>query len=139
MGWNRIGRIGCRCNFTDRVLMLFHCELKSIKVHCIVGLYPFERLKPQKLLFDLSYSYSHIPTDQPNLLGDTPDYVAVGNCLTNFVRQKQFYLLETLLDESSEHLLSLFPSIKEVKIKVHKPAADPHHSGPQLFLKKNRK
>ena len=119
--------------------MNFTCEINSIKAHTIVGLYDFEKVKPQLLLFDIVYDYNLTRDVEYDELIDAPDYVAVSEELIAFIKSKSFNLLETLLSELIDYILHKFPIIINLKFTTTKPAAYPSAIGPKLFLEKENK
>lgn len=115
---------------------MFHCELKNIQAHVIVGLFDFERTKEQPLYFDLSYKYTATNDVSKDQLAEAPDYVAVADALVSFCKNQKFQLLETLLDSSITQLHLQFPQIESITLSVRKPAAYPNGDGPKITLSK---
>lgn len=97
-------------------------HLRGLTVDTIIGVYPWEKTVPQRLLFDLT-----LPTDarkgaQDDALDDALDYVALADSLRAFCQANPVQLLETLAERMCTHLLAHF-DLPWLELTVHKPGA----------------
>ncbi|HXF29270.1 MAG TPA: dihydroneopterin aldolase [Chlamydiales bacterium] len=98
--------------------MLVH--IHQLKVICIIGCLPEERLQPQELLFDIYYS-AHPP--KKDHVGEVVDYTQVAECVRKVAEQGQFQLLEVLVDHVTDALLEEFVAMNTVSVKAIKSRA----------------
>ncbi len=92
--------------------MTIHIE--ALTFECIIGILDFERLKPQKVMIDLEINYLYKDEDFIN-------YANVIELLENNMKQNQYPLLETALNELEKALLLNYPQIDSFRLKISKP------------------
>ncbi len=97
--------------------MTIHIE--ALTFECIIGILDFERLKPQKVMIDLEINYLYKDEDFIN-------YANVIELLENNMKQNQYPLLETALNELEKALLLNYPQIDSFRLKISKPNIMPH-------------
>jgi len=92
--------------------MTIHIE--ELTFECIVGILDFERLKPQKVIIDLTIDYSYCDDFFIN-------YAEVITLLKENMIKNRYELLETALNALEKKLLSAYPQIETFNLKISKP------------------
>lgn len=109
----------------------FHCE-------CIIGIYPFEREKPQLLSLDITL---HVETEKAaisNELHHSVDYAAVTEKLAFILKQGKFELIETAAHVLALSLLAAYrDQILAVDIAIEKPQALQGEAFPSLTISRD--
>lgn len=97
--------------------MTIHIE--NLVFETIIGVLAFERLKAQKVIVNLTidYKYAH---------NDYLDYAEIISLVQNDMRRNKYLLLETALDEIAKNLLSNYPVIEKINLKITKPNIIPN-------------
>ncbi len=96
--------------------------IHGLEVQTIIGLYDWERIKKQSLIFDidilsdLSYAINH------DALSHSIDYAEVANKVEKISDEHSFLLIEPLAEEIAQMILNDF-NAQSVTIKVNKPQA----------------
>lgn len=91
-------------------------------LEAIIGIYPHERVAKQPLLIDLDLFIDINLAASSGLLKHSVDYDLVIKCLSEFVDQSDFELLETFAEHLAEMILAKFP-ITRIICTVCKPKA----------------
>lgn len=97
--------------------MTIHIE--NLVFETIIGILAFERLKAQKVVINLIIDY-HYKGNQ------YLDYSEIISFIENDMRTNKYLLLETALDEIAKKLLSKYPSIEKIDLKITKPNIIPN-------------
>ena len=99
--------------------MTIHIEALTFDV--IIGLLDFERDKPQKVIIDVaaSYEYSH-----ENFI----DYADMVLLIQTELKEKRYTLLEDALLGVKSILISTYPQIQFLSLKIAKPTILPECS-----------
>ena len=71
-------------------------SISDLKIHCIVGIYPHERIEPQDLFLDLELKIDLTAIEHSQNLDDTVDYAALSQQLTLMIQERQFELIENV-------------------------------------------
>ena len=96
--------------------------IHDLEVQTIIGLYEWEREKPQTLLISIEIitDFSHtIITDTLDL---SIDYALVVKDIEAIAQNNEFLLLEPFAEKIAQQILSNYPC-KEVTIQINKPEA----------------
>lgn len=93
--------------------------IHDLKIETIIGAYEWERKLPQVITLDLEYAVNSKQAAEHDELSYTCNYSEVGQALTEFVKQSQFYLVETMADKSAELLMTQF-KIPWLKLTIRK-------------------
>jgi dihydroneopterin aldolase len=86
--------------------------IEDLKIFAIIGILPYEREKPQKIIINMQIKYDY----QNKLL----DYTKIIKKTKEEIKNKKFKLLETLVLNVTATLKKEFPQIEEIFIKVKK-------------------
>lgn len=103
--------------------MLGTISIVDLKIQCIIGINPEERIKEKIIYLDIELDTDFSQAIETESIEHTIDYVLVSNLLKNFIREKKFQLIETLAERSCELLHKHWSNIKRCRIKVKKPDA----------------
>lgn len=95
--------------------------IRSLPVHCIIGVHPHERASRQRLLISLTLETDFSAAAAGDDIDQAVDYSALAADIEAFAREGQFQLIETLAERLADRLFQ--PPITELRIEVLKPAA----------------
>lgn len=99
--------------------------LKSLQVHCIVGVHEHERQTRQTVIMDIDLDYDFAAAAGSDAIGDAVDYDRVASGVTELVQRRAFQLIETMAEETSAMLLARLAQVRTVRLEIRKPAAVP--------------
>jgi 7,8-dihydroneopterin aldolase/epimerase/oxygenase len=99
--------------------------LKDLRVDCIVGIYPHERVATQTVLLDIELDYDFSAPAASDAIADAVDYDGVAASVTDLLQTARFQLIETMAERAAALLLARVPVATAVRIEVRKPAAVP--------------
>ncbi len=119
--------------------MIGTVSLKDLKVHCIIGIHPFERETSQDLFFDINMEVDFSKASQTEDINQAVDYSAVAQIVEDFTVAGKFLLIETLADKLIEELFKNFSLIENCEIAIKKPAAVPKAKYAMVRLSRGRK
>lgn len=92
--------------------MTIHIEALTFDV--IIGLLDFERDKPQKVIIDLEASYAY--TENQFI-----DYADMVLLIQNELKEKRYTLLEDALLGVKNVIITTYPQLKSLSLKIAKP------------------
>ncbi len=92
--------------------MTIHIE--SLSFECIIGILDFERIEPQKVIIDAKIEYEY----RDNLF---INYAEVISLIEREMFEKKFELLETAINHLERKIISIFPNIEKLSLKISKP------------------
>jgi dihydroneopterin aldolase len=95
-------------------------QIKNLTFETIIGILPFERQNPQKVIINgtITYNYS---SQQCDFI----DYALVVEEIKSTLRIQKFELIETALITTSAHLKHTFPLIESLTLCIIKPSILP--------------
>ncbi|MDD2759143.1 MAG: dihydroneopterin aldolase [Methylomonas sp.] len=96
--------------------------LGGLEVETIIGIYDWERSIKQKIIFDIEMAFDIKKAAATDDIAHTLDYKTVSDRIVNFVEASEYYLVETLIEEVANILLTEFP-IPWVKVILNKKGA----------------
>jgi dihydroneopterin aldolase len=99
--------------------------LHSLRVDCIVGVYPHERQKTQPVFLDIELSYDFAFAAQSDSIADAADYDRVASMVTTLIQARKFQLIEAMAEATAAMLLAKVPDVQAVRLEIRKPAAVP--------------
>ena len=110
-------------------------HIQDLKVPCVIGIYPNERLAVQDILLDINIALSGHP--QALKTNAYFDYAGLSAAVTFYCRSAQFGLLEDALVAIDALIWSMMPSswvsLATVEIKIKKPQALSSYGTPSLY------
>jgi len=92
--------------------MTIHIEALTFDV--IIGLLDFERDKPQKVIIDLEASYAYTENE-------FIDYADMVLLIQNELKEKRYTLLEDALLGVKNVIITTYPQLKSLSLKIAKP------------------
>lgn len=96
--------------------------IEQLEVPAVIGVYEWEQLQPQPLIFDLEMQLDFSAAMDSDDLDDALDYAKVAELVTQYCDQHQFKLLEKMAGGIIYMLFAEF-SIATIKLKIRKPDA----------------
>ena len=102
----------------DAPSMVFRGRVQALEVHVRCGVTDEERALPQALLVDLAYVYEARVADD---VSGTVDYGVLLEEAARVLEREEFRLLETGARRIGEHILEMFPGVREISVTVTKP------------------
>ena len=99
--------------------------IHQLKANAIIGVYDFEKIKPQPLFLDIKMKVDLRSAGKSDDLSETIDYAKVAEQVLNHIENTQYELLETLAENLCQQLLATYPSLQKITIKLSKPEAVP--------------
>ena len=109
-------------------------HLENVRVECIIGIHPHERVNVQPLFITLRFPADFGPAAASESVTDTVDYGEVGRAVRRFVVEGRFQLLETLARRLGAHLCETF-ALPWVSLTVRKPNAVADSDGACVSLR----
>jgi len=95
-----------------------------LSVETIIGIYDFERVKPQRVIVHLEMSADIAQAALTEDIESTLNYKTLSETLTKFLEQSRFQLIETMAERVTELVREDF-GVRWVKLTLHKPDALP--------------
>lgn len=92
--------------------MTIHIE--GLEIQTIIGILDFEREKTQNLIIDINIDYQYKKDD-------FLDYATIVQIITDDLKIKKYGLLEDALLGTKDILISKYPQINTLYIKLTKP------------------
>ena len=89
--------------------MKFLIEIKDMSVHCIIGVYDEERLKPQELLITIKCQINLDENQDLDNIENVTSYADLKSEITDFVSSSKYKTLEKLITELQKVILKKFP------------------------------
>jgi FolB domain-containing protein len=89
--------------------MKFLIEIKDMSVHCIIGVYDEERLKPQELLITIKCQINLDENQDLDNIDNVTSYADLKSEITDFVSSSKYKTLEKLITELQKVILKKFP------------------------------
>ena len=89
--------------------MKFLIEIKDMSVHCIIGVYDEERLKPQELLITIKCQINLDENQDLDNIDNVTSYADLKSEITDFVSSSKYKTLEKLITELRKVILKKFP------------------------------
>ncbi len=96
--------------------------LGGLEATTIIGIYDWERETKQTLVLDIEMAFDITKAAKTDDIQYTLDYKTVSERVVSFVEQSEFYLVEKLIEEISNILLTEF-NTPWVKITLNKRGA----------------
>ena len=97
-------------------------EINDLKIDCIVGINPWERLTRQTISIDIKMLLDLIKAGSSDSLHDTLDYRTIVSKISVEIKESSYGLIEALGTRVAEICLEE-KMVKRVEVKVNKPDA----------------
>ena len=112
--------------------------IRNLVTYGVIGVHPYERLAPQKIIVNVTVYCDDLPAEQNDQLNDAIDYQLLSKKLISHVQDSTHQLVEKLCTELACITLGIDHRIKSVQISVEKPSALPCASSAGVTLLKTR-
>lgn len=113
-------------------------QINQLQIKTIIGVYPWERHRPQNLLVDLILRVDLSQASQSDSLLETIDYDALCALVTQKVSQTSFQLIEKIAGFISETLFENYSTLQQISVSVTKPVAISNAQSVQVTLHRQR-
>ncbi len=110
-------------------------SIEGLRVDCIVGIRPHERVRPQPLEISAALNVHLARAGQSGDLADTVDYSDLARTLRRIAVEGRFGLLETMGERMCTVLLAT-PGVERVRLTLRKPCAIPHAAAAVVELER---
>ena len=111
-------------------------HIKDLTLFCLIGIYPEERKKKQKLIFNITIN-ACLKEPLDDEITNTIDYADVENKVAYLIENSDFFLIETLANEVAKIILN-DKRIESVIVKIDKPNALKFSKAASVEIQKNR-
>ena len=108
----------------------------DLSVMCLIGIYPEERAKKQKLIFNIEINSSSIDCSKDDIT-KTIDYSKIENDIVLFVENSNFFLIETLANEIANNILKDW-RVEFVRVRLDKPEALKYSKSAAIEIEKSK-
>jgi dihydroneopterin aldolase len=98
-------------------------HIVGLRVECIVGILPEERVREQTLELNLDLHVSTAPAAASGKITDTLDYDRIAHEVSALLRFRRYRLLEMAAEEVAAMLLGVHDRLVQVELRVLKPRA----------------
>lgn len=99
--------------------------LEGLRVECIIGDLPHERIFPQELFLDLELLCDLRPAGQSDALADTVNYVAVAEAIRSALTEARCQMVERAAQLATEAAFATDSRIRACRVTLRKPHALP--------------
>ena len=96
--------------------------LGGLEATTIIGIYDWERETKQTLVFDIEMAFDIKKAAETDDIQHTLDYKTVSERVVSFVEHSEFYLVEKLIEEVAQIILTEF-NTPWIKISLNKRGA----------------
>jgi FolB domain-containing protein len=100
-------------------------HIEGLELDCIVGVRPWERRRPQRILLDLALGLDSSRAGRSGRIGHTLDYDRVADEVQALFRFREYQLIEVATEELAALLFGVHAALRRVEIRLTKPAALP--------------
>jgi len=112
--------------------------IKDFIVNEIIGIHEHEKIKKQKIIFNLVIDVNQNTVPNDSDLNSIIDYEKITNKLKNLTKNKNYNFLESLAEDSFKEIFE-DKRINSIKIKIEKPEAIKNAGSVGVEVFKNRK
>ena len=113
-------------------------SIVDLKITCIIGILPEERVKEQILLLDIYLDVDFGDSNIADDINETIDYTKIADMATQLGISKKYNLIESYCYDLNNLFLDTFKIIQQSKITVKKPNAIPKAKYAAFSMKKCR-
>ena len=114
-------------------------SIVDLKITCIIGILPNERVEEQTLLLDINLDVDIGNSAFADEIDETIDYTIIAEMATKLAVTKKYNLIESFCRDLNNLFLETFQVIKKTRISVKKPNAIPKAKYATFTMEKTRK
>lgn len=111
--------------------------LQDLRVVCVIGCMPHEKLAVQEILFDIEVTPNYSDRPEDDKLDETVNYFALKDHAEKLAKKNSYHLIESLAHDLCDLLLSKM-QIATVKVTIKKPTAIPGSAYAYVTVSKKR-
>lgn len=97
-------------------------HIRDLEAECVIGTMPDERLRKQKVVFNIAICCDMAKSGRTDDIADTVDYKEIKDEILEFAAGSEFFLLERLATSVADICLRT-KAVKNVTVVVDKPGA----------------
>lgn len=112
--------------------------LRDLRIDCIVGVHPHERVTPQPVVLNIELDYDFAPAAASDAIVDAVNYDEVVADVRGLLIARKFQLIETMAEEAVALLLSRHSRVSVVRLDITKPSAVPGAVGSFVRIDRSR-
>lgn len=112
--------------------------LIALRIDCIIGIHPQERVTVQPVLLDLEVEQDFAAAAADDDFTHTSDYSAMAEQLTELAQRREYQLLETFAEEAAAMLFESLPEITALRLEIRKPEAVPAAAASFVRIERRR-
>lgn len=109
--------------------------IRQLKVSANIGVYPWERVSSQDILFDIDIEVDATKIAESDDINHAVDYAKVCEYITKFAGENRFNLIETLAHKVAELLIDNF-DITWLRLTLIKPEALNDGTSPGIVIER---
>jgi len=117
---------------SDRVL------IRNLQLDVLIGVYDFERLAPQRIIFDVDLHTDCRPAGLSDNVVDAVNYAQVTEVITKISVDSEYQLLEALAEDVATQMLAQFSKVSCINITIHKPDIMPNDVKVAIAISRTR-
>ena len=102
-------------------------EIRGLEISACHGVLDFEKVKPQKFIFDAELTVDFLPVLKTDNIKGTVNYAEVCAVIERITKENKFNLIETLALECSYRILEKFGAVQKIRLTCNKPEAPVPH------------
>ncbi len=102
--------------------MTDHIRVRDLRVECIIGIFPKERVARQPVVLNLDLACDLAPAAASDAIADTIDYKTLKDRLMSAIGASEHFLIETLAQQVATICLE-DARVRAVTVTVDKPGA----------------
>ncbi|MBH1989171.1 MAG: dihydroneopterin aldolase [Myxococcaceae bacterium] len=100
--------------------------IRDLKIACIIGCNPDERIRTQTLVLNLVLELGSMKARQTDSLEDTIDYSVLSEILTHQAKQSSYFTLECLAQNLLQTCQNFDSNIRSIEMDLEKPQCLPN-------------
>ena len=117
---------------SDRVL------IHNLQLDVLIGVYDFERLAPQRVIFEVDLHTDCRPAGLSDDVADAVNYAQVTEVITRISCASEYQLLEALAEDVATQILDQFGTVACIDLTLHKPDIMPNDVKVAITISRSR-
>ena len=118
--------------------MIGTISVEGLEIECVIGILPEERTRTQIIFADIEIDADIAAAAKSDAMDDSINYVHLADLVRDLAVERQYELIETLVEESARDILARWPQVERVGIKVMKPEAIPEATWTAVRIERRR-
>jgi dihydroneopterin aldolase len=109
-----------------------------LQLDVLIGVYDFERLAPQRVIFEVDLHTDCRPAGLSDNVVDAVNYAQVTDVITKISVASEYQLLEALAEDVATQVLAQFSTVSCIDITIHKPDIMPNDVKVAIAISRTR-